>query len=416
MNQLLEALKEVHAEVQDEAYILRGPDVGQNVGEINFDKTTNTTLLDFGQINQCYLKRRKKGQQHSIAWDACGCHILPLEMQLQLRKLIQQEFPNFYHEASFNYFEKEADRKEAFIERHKPFTRRRFRDVRRLKRSIPGIAAKRESLLRIGIDPDIIERAIEANSDTFTFVAQVDTPEAMAALDDAGFTVNALPSGVVECEAQVKSHDIKKRRVCVIGIPSEKRNFISKRLSSFYGVPMLTPEAIMGIASEKGLETDGDLEFDLEVAYHDASAMQGFVIEGYPITQKQAEALGEIDAVVFVDVDSDKLVAFQGEKRWCPACMHSYHLQDLPPKNQTACDRCGTKLHIRPEDVPQTLHGRLIDLRKAMEDVLDALRKTDVLIEIGSDTGEEEAAATIERILRGEKERPENNEEEPERL
>ena len=89
----------------------------------------------------------------------------------------------------------------------------------------------------------------------------------------------------------------------------------------------------------------------------------GFILDGFPRTIPQAEALDNmgiiIDKVVEIDVSDETVVNRMSGRRVCSACGASYHIQNKPSKVEGICDACGGELSIRKDDAPETVLDRL---------------------------------------------------------
>ena len=90
---------------------------------------------------------------------------------------------------------------------------------------------------------------------------------------------------------------------------------------------------------------------------------KGFILDGFPHTSPQAEALDAmgvvIDAAVEITLADEKIVARMSGRRTCPGCGNSYHTLYKQPKAEGICDGCGTALVIRDDDKPETVLERL---------------------------------------------------------
>jgi adenylate kinase len=94
---------------------------------------------------------------------------------------------------------------------------------------------------------------------------------------------------------------------------------------------------------------------------------RGFLLDGFPRTLAQAEALEgmlagvgrRLDHVLFLDVPEDELVARLALRRSCPGCGRVYHLKASPPKAEGMCDGCGHLLIQRPDDTEAVVRDRL---------------------------------------------------------
>ena len=93
----------------------------------------------------------------------------------------------------------------------------------------------------------------------------------------------------------------------------------------------------------------------------------GFILDGFPRTVPQAEALGatlqamnrRIDRVISIDVNNEELVKRLTGRRTCRGCGAMYHLIFDPPQKQGVCDRCGGELYQRADDKEETIKERL---------------------------------------------------------
>lgn len=89
----------------------------------------------------------------------------------------------------------------------------------------------------------------------------------------------------------------------------------------------------------------------------------GFILDGFPRTIPQAEALDKmgiiIDKVVDIEVPDENVVNRMSGRRVCKACGASYHIANKPSKVEGVCDSCGGELSIRKDDAPETVLDRL---------------------------------------------------------
>ena len=88
----------------------------------------------------------------------------------------------------------------------------------------------------------------------------------------------------------------------------------------------------------------------------------GFLLDGFPRTIAQAEALEEmvhIDKVIDLEVDDQVIKERLAGRRVCEKCGDSYHITNNPPKVEGVCDSCGGRLIIRKDDDPATIESRL---------------------------------------------------------
>ena len=90
---------------------------------------------------------------------------------------------------------------------------------------------------------------------------------------------------------------------------------------------------------------------------------KGFILDGFPRTTAQAEALDaagvEIDKVLLLEVDDNKIVERLSSRRECSKCGIPYNIVSKKPAKEGICDSCGGELIIRKDDVPETIQNRL---------------------------------------------------------
>ena len=116
-------------------------------------------------------------------------------------------------------------------------------------------------------------------------------------------------------------------------------------------------------------------------------AARGFILDGFPRTIAQAEALARLlkdlgqslDTVVYFDVAEPELLRRLTGRRVCRACGHSYHLTSNPPKRAGVCDACGGKLYQRDDDGEATVRNRLEVYRRQTAPLLDYYRQRSLL-------------------------------------
>ena len=108
-------------------------------------------------------------------------------------------------------------------------------------------------------------------------------------------------------------------------------------------------------------------------------AREGYVLDGFPRTVSQADALAGItggsppgiDSVIVLDAPTEALVARLSGRRICESCQTSYHIASKPPKRAGTCDRCGGTLIQRTDDAEETVRFRQQDYSKKTQPVID---------------------------------------------
>jgi adenylate kinase len=113
----------------------------------------------------------------------------------------------------------------------------------------------------------------------------------------------------------------------------------------------------------------------------------GFVLDGFPRTIPQAEALEpilmkmekKIDHVINIEVDSEELVRRLTGRRTCKNCGAMFHLLFQPPKKEGMCDRCGAALYQRSDDKEETIRTRLKEYEKQTAPLIQYYRDKKIL-------------------------------------
>lgn len=127
----------------------------------------------------------------------------------------------------------------------------------------------------------------------------------------------------------------------------------------------------------------------------------GFILDGFPRTVPQAEALDKmnvrIDRVVDIEVADEKIEARLSGRRVCESCGASYHVQYKPSKTESVCDACGGKTVQRKDDHPDTVKERLRVYHEQTEPLIDYYTKAGKLVVV---EGQEEVADTTALTLK----------------
>ena len=138
---------------------------------------------------------------------------------------------------------------------------------------------------------------------------------------------------------------------------------------------------------------------------------QGFLLDGFPRTISQAEALDEIvaamgrqiDHVINLAVDRDKLLARLTGRRICRSCGATYHILFNPPKQEGVCDKCGGELYQRSDDTEEKVGTRLDEYITKTAPLLEYYANKGLLRQVDGEQDIAQVSAEISAILRGQR-------------
>ncbi len=151
---------------------------------------------------------------------------------------------------------------------------------------------------------------------------------------------------------------------------------------------LVSDDVVIGIIKERLAEDD---------------CKAGFILDGFPRTIPQAEALDKlgvaIDCVLDIDVKDEAIAARLGGRRVCPACGSSYHLEYKRPTKDGICNQCGAALIQRKDDAPETVLERLAIYHEQTEPLKDYYRGTGKLKSVeGQDKVEDTTRLVFEAL------------------
>jgi adenylate kinase len=136
-------------------------------------------------------------------------------------------------------------------------------------------------------------------------------------------------------------------------------------------------------------------------------AADGFILDGFPRTEPQAEALGakladlgrSLTGVLLIDVDDDEVVRRLGGRRTCAEHGHVFHVELNPPEKEGVCDLDGSELLVRDDDKPEVIRHRLAQYHEKTEPLVAYYDGKSLLRRIDGAAPPEQVGAEIERTL-----------------
>lgn len=183
-------------------------------------------------------------------------------------------------------------------------------------------------------------------------------------------------------------------KIIMLGAPGAGKGTQAKKIASKYSIPHISTGDIFRANIKNGTElgkkaktymdqgllVPDELVVDLvvdRVAADDCA--NGYVLDGFPRTIPQAEALdaalekmGEaMDYAINVEVPDENIVKRMSGRRACVACGTTYHIEHIPPKTEGICDTCGKELVLRDDDKPETVLKRLNVYHEQTQPLID---------------------------------------------
>ncbi len=210
----------------------------------------------------------------------------------------------------------------------------------------------------------------------------------------------------------------------LLGGPGAGKGTQAERLSETLGIPQVSTgelfrenlknETELGLLA-KGYMERGELVPDevtvgmVRERLSRADASKGAILDGFPRTIGQAEALEELLAemdhqlavVPNIQVPDDVLLARLAGRWTCRKCGAMYHHLFSPPQEEGVCDRCGGELYQRPDDTPETQKHRIEVYKEQTAPLIDYYREKGLLAEVDGRPGIDKIQAELLEIVRG---------------
>ena len=211
-------------------------------------------------------------------------------------------------------------------------------------------------------------------------------------------------------------------RVIFLGPPGAGKGTQASDLAREWGVPhiatgdMLRDAAArgtrLGLEAKRYMDTGALVPDDVVIGLvgerlAEPDAARGAVLDGFPRTVAQAEALDRlladrgvnIDRVVFFDVSRNELLRRLTGRRVCRRCGATYHVVSAPPRTPGTCDRCGGELYQREDDGEAAVAKRLDVYATQTAPLLDYYRGRGLLSAIPGEGPVKDVAAAIRRAV-----------------
>lgn len=207
-------------------------------------------------------------------------------------------------------------------------------------------------------------------------------------------------------------------KIIFLGAPGAGKGTQAENVSARYNIPAISTGAIireaiknnteMGMAAktytEKGALVPDEVVIGIiKERLAEDDCRNGFILDGFPRTVPQAEALDKMgiepDIVVSIEVPDEKIIERMGGRRVCAECGASYHVAYKPSADGVHCDACNAELTIRKDDRPEVVKSRLDIYHEQTEPLKAYYEKTGKLkLVIGQEEVADTTALTFEVI------------------
>jgi adenylate kinase len=211
-------------------------------------------------------------------------------------------------------------------------------------------------------------------------------------------------------------------KLIMLGAPGAGKGTQAKQIAKAYAIPHISTGDIFRANIKNNTElgkkaktymdagqlVPDELTCDLVMdRIHQEDCSNGFVLDGFPRTIPQAQALtkaleadGEtMDYAINVDVPDDNIVKRMGGRRACLNCGATYHVVSIPPKKEGICDACGSELVLRDDDKPETVQERLRVYHEQTQPLISYYEEQGILRSVDGTVPMEAVFASIQKIL-----------------
>ena len=211
-------------------------------------------------------------------------------------------------------------------------------------------------------------------------------------------------------------------KIIMLGAPGAGKGTQAKQIADKYSIPHISTGDIFRANIKNGTElgkkakqymdqgalVPDELTCDLVMdRIQQDDCKNGFVLDGFPRTIPQAEALDKalaelgqkMDYAIDVDVPDENIVNRMSGRRACLNCGATYHLISIPPKVEGICDRCGSEIVLREDDKPETVQKRLKVYHEQTQPLIDYYKNQGILKSVDGTQPMDEVFKAIVTIL-----------------
>lgn len=213
-------------------------------------------------------------------------------------------------------------------------------------------------------------------------------------------------------------------KIIMLGAPGAGKGTHAKQIVEKYGIPAISTGDIFRANIKAGTElgkkaksymdagnlVPDELVCDLVVdRLSQDDCKNGYILDGFPRTIPQAEALTEalkkngdaIDFALEIYLEDEAIIKRMAGRRVCKSCGATYHVTNIPPKKEGICDECEGELILREDDAPETVKKRLEVYHEQTAPLIDYYKNQGILRVIDGKLGLVKGFEEICRVLEG---------------
>jgi adenylate kinase len=215
---------------------------------------------------------------------------------------------------------------------------------------------------------------------------------------------------------------LSELNLILLGPPGSGKGTQGERLQEDFRLPYYATGDILRAAVKEGTDVGkeakeymdrGDLVPDeviigvIAERLQQEEASDGFILDGFPRTLPQAEALDEkisdlgreLTATILIDVSEEEVVRRLGGRRLCEENGHVFHVEFNPPKKEGVCDVDGSELILRDDDKPEVIKHRLATYREKTEPLISYYEDRGILHRVKGEASPDEVEERIHAVL-----------------
>ncbi len=213
-------------------------------------------------------------------------------------------------------------------------------------------------------------------------------------------------------------------KIIMLGAPGAGKGTHAKKITEKFGIPAISTGDIFRENIKNGTElgkkakeymdagnlVPDELVCDLVVdRLKQDDCKKGYILDGFPRTIPQAEALtaalakddDAIDYALEIFLEDQAIIDRMSGRRVCKSCGATYHVVNIPPKTEGVCDECDGELIVRDDDAPETVKKRLDVYHEQTAPLIDYYKKQGILKVIDGSKGLDTCFEEICGILEG---------------